>query len=78
MLGKIIDSSQGIVNVDGKKIRSKMQNHVTERLNSIRDYMYNMMKDKATKLDDKITLFNEGFSKKPTDLTQFSKFIEIT
>jgi hypothetical protein len=36
------------------------------------------MKTKAQLLEDKITLYNEGFSKKPTDLSQYAKFIENT
>jgi dynein heavy chain len=63
------EPSKGIINIDGKKIKSKLLSHVTDRLNFMKDYMYNMMKDKSQILEDKITLYNEGFSKKPTDLS---------
>ena len=64
-----IDTNIGIVNVDGKKIKNKLNSHVSERLNFMKEYMYNMMKDKATLLEDQISNFNEGFGKKPTDLS---------
>ncbi len=48
MIGQSIkDTSKGIVNVDGKKIKLKLGTHVSDRLNFMKDYMYNMMRDKS-------------------------------
>lgn len=72
----IKDTTKGIVNVDSKSIKTKLQPHVVKRLDVIKKYLYQLMRMKAdvtlTSLRDNL----ENVGKQPTALSEFAKFIE--
>lgn len=72
----IKDTTKGIVNVDSRQIKTKLQPHVVKRLEVIKKYLYQLMRLKAdatlTSLRDNL----ENVGKQPTALSEFAKFIE--
>lgn len=47
-MGKYIkDTSKGIVNVDSRQIKLKLQPHVNKKLDAIKRYLYQLMRVKA-------------------------------
>jgi len=73
---QIKDTSKGIVNVDGKKIKGRLTPHVQSRLEFYKEFMYGIMKNKADELQSNLKKFTSALDKQPTELGQYAKLIE--
>jgi dynein heavy chain len=73
----IKDTTKGILNVDGKKIKNKLGPHVLSRTKFTTDYLYQKMKKKADQTSNDLSLYKEALGKTPIALSEYAKFLEI-
>lgn len=72
----IKDIPKGILNVDGKKIKLKLQPQVQTKLDNFKDYLYNLMCKKVNTTLTALQTYTQNLSKNPQTLKEYSEFIE--
>lgn len=61
----IKDTPKGVLQVDGKKIKLRLEPFVKNCLTKIKDYLYDLMKKKCDILDKQLNGYNLYLSKPP-------------
>ncbi len=72
----IKDTTRGIVNVEGRKIRTKLLVHMNLRQENLKSYLANLMRSRADKTLEMLKEYLENISKQPAVLNEFARFIE--